>query len=61
MSDTTGDAIRTKAGNIIIFTSFYLTHYFYNMNYGTVTAEHLQQFKQIVGEQYVFADEETLA
>jgi glycolate oxidase len=30
------------------------------MNYGTVNAEHLQQFKQIVGEQFVFADEETL-
>ena len=60
MSDTSGDAIFTKAGTIIIFTSFYLTHYFYNMNYGTVTSEHLQQFKQIVGEQFVFADEETL-
>src|SRR3954470_5735963 len=30
------------------------------MNYDRVTQEHLQQFKQIVGEQFVFADEETL-
>ena len=30
------------------------------MNKGVVSTEHLQQFKNIVGEQYVFADEETL-
>ncbi|HEY6977371.1 MAG TPA: FAD-linked oxidase C-terminal domain-containing protein [Chitinophagaceae bacterium] len=30
------------------------------MKQGIVTSEHLQQFKKIVGEQFVFADEETL-
>ena len=30
------------------------------MNKGIVSTEHLQQLKNIVGEQYVFADEETL-
>jgi len=30
------------------------------MKRGIVTSEHLQQFKRIVGEQFVFADEETL-
>lgn len=30
------------------------------MNKGIVTLEHLQQFKKIVGEEFVFADEETL-
>src|SRR5690242_8108779 len=30
------------------------------MNYGSITTEHLQQFKTIVGEKFVFADEETL-
>lgn len=31
------------------------------MKHGIVTTEHLQQFKQLVGEQFVFADEETLS
>src|SRR5213595_3096386 len=31
------------------------------MKPGIVTAEHLQQFKQIIGEEFVFADEETLS
>src|SRR5689334_23226190 len=31
------------------------------MKHGIVTSEHLQQFKQIVGEQFVLADEETLS
>src|SRR5215831_738608 len=37
-----------------------LTHYICSMK-GIVTREHLQRLKEIVGEPFVFADEETLA
>ena len=34
--------------------------YFYTMNKGIVTTEHVEEFKKIVGGAFVFADEETL-
>ena len=35
-------------------------YYFYTMNKGIVTTEHVEEFKKIVGGAFVFADEETL-
>jgi glycolate oxidase len=52
--------VATEATYIFFSLAPKIPYYFYNMNKGLLTEKHIQQFKNIIGEQYFFAEEETL-